>query len=291
MSLLLVMDSRSEINIITPRCCRKLNLKGVPAVMNIGAGGITNTIRTEIAEVTVKDKYGEETITECMVLNKACGKILAVDEVEFDENDKQLLREKLVYTHRGEIDLLIGISLHEQLSFQKLRNGLSLIETKLGYCLAGTLLNASRGNYERGPSNVDSCLVILIQTDDEHSLSDYLQAELVGINMPTEDKSDEETQFELKMKLVRDNESERRFRVSLPWKIEPSTFHNNREQAINRDAKLVKQLKYRKVEELFDAQIKEMVKTGILKEVDEELPKHYLPLLAVIDLQRDSTKV
>ena len=84
-----VMDSGSEINIITPRCCRKLNLKGVPAVMNIvGAGGATNNIRTEIAEMTVKDKYGEETIIECIVLNKACGKILSVDEAEFDENDK-----------------------------------------------------------------------------------------------------------------------------------------------------------------------------------------------------------
>ena len=61
-----VMDLGSEINIITTRCCRKLNLKGVPAVMNnVGAGDVTNTIRTEIAEVTVKAKYGEETITEC----------------------------------------------------------------------------------------------------------------------------------------------------------------------------------------------------------------------------------
>ena len=173
-----------------------------------------------------------------------------------------------MYTHGGEIDLLIGMSrpeLHEQLPFQKLRNGLSLIETKLGYRLAGILRNASRGNYERGSSNINSCFVSLIQMDDEHSLSDYLQAELAGINMPTEDKSDKAPQFELKMKLVRDNESEGRFRVSLPWKIEPSTLQNNREQAINRDAKLVKQLKHRKVEELFDAQIKEMVNGGILK--------------------------
>ena len=133
-----VMDSGSEINIITPRCCRKLNMKGVPSVMNIvGAGGVTNTIRTEIAEVMVKDKYSEETIIECIVLNKPRGKIQSVDEAEFDENDKQLLREKLMYTHGGEIDLPIGMSrpeLHEQLSFQKLCNGLSLIERKLGYC-------------------------------------------------------------------------------------------------------------------------------------------------------------
>ena len=193
------------------------------------------------------------------MLNKACGKILSVDEAEFDENDKQLLREKLVYTHGWEIDLLIGMSrpeLHEQLSVQKLRNELSLIKTRLGYCLLGILRNASRGNCERGSNNINSCFFSLIQMDDEHSLSDHLQAELAGINMPTEDESDKETQFELKMKLLRDNESEGRSRVSIPWKIEPSTLQNNREQAINRDAKLVKQLKHRKVEELFDAQIK-----------------------------------
>ena len=34
-----------------------------------------------------------------------------------------------------------------------------------------------------------------------------------------------------------------------------------------------------------------MVNGGILKAVDKELPKRYLPLLAVIDLQRDSTKI
>ena len=35
----------------------------------------------------------------------------------------------------------------------------------------------------------------------------------------------------------------------------------------------------------------EMIKQGVLKLVDDQYPKRYLPLLAVIDLERDSTKV
>ena len=72
-------------------------------VINIvGAGGISNTIRTKIVEVIVKDNYGEESILECIVLNKACGKIIPVDMNKFDDHDKRLLRESLVYTQGGD---------------------------------------------------------------------------------------------------------------------------------------------------------------------------------------------
>ena len=42
---------------------------------------------------------------------------------------------------------------------------------------------------------------------------------------------------------------------------------------------------------LFSEQIDEMVEKGILKKVDESYPSRYLPLLAVIGLGRESTKV
>ena len=45
------------------------------------------------------------------------------------------------------------------------------------------------------------------------------------------------------------------------------------------------------MKKLFTKQIQEMISNGILKEVDESYPKRYLPLLAVTDLERESTKV
>ena len=78
----------------------------------------------------------------------------------------------------------------------------------------------------------------------------------------------------------------------LPWKFDPDTFKNNRVQALDRDAKLMKRLKRESdVMLLFEEQMDEMISTGIIRKVDEEYPKRYLPLLVVTNIDRDSTKV
>ena len=45
------------------------------------------------------------------------------------------------------------------------------------------------------------------------------------------------------------------------------------------------------IRHLFMRQIDEMKAIGVLKKTDEQFPKRYLPLLAVTNLDRDSTKV
>ena len=45
------------------------------------------------------------------------------------------------------------------------------------------------------------------------------------------------------------------------------------------------------VQNLFNKQIEDMITKGILKEVDGGYPKRYVPLIAVTDLSRESTKV
>ena len=83
-----------------------------------------------------------------------------------------------------------------------------------------------------------------------------------------------------------------RFEVRPPWKIDPDKLPNNGAQAIQRDMNLNRQIsKNGEVKKLFTKQIQEMILNGILKEVDELYPKRYLPLLAVTDLERESTKV
>ena len=64
------------------------------------------------------------------------------------------------------------------------------------------------------------------------------------------------------------NDGTGRFQVELPWKINPKTLDNNREQAMNRDFNLRKQLsKSAMIYELFQEQIKDMVKNGIIYKV------------------------
>ena len=66
----------------------------------------------------------------------------------------------------------------------------------------------------------------------------------------------------------------------------------SREQAVIRDRQLKKQLeKDPVVRKLFQEQIDAMICKGILKEVNEKYPRRYLPILAVTDLNRKSTKV
>ena len=94
------------------------------------------------------------------------------------------------------------------------------------------------------------------------------------------------------MKSAWSHDENGRFQVKLPWKLNPKTLDNNKEQAVNRDLQLRKQLsKNAMIYDLFQEQIKEMIKNGIIYKADPEYPKRYLPLLDVINFNKDSSKV
>ena len=230
------LDTLSEVNIISSRCYRLLNLKGEKITLDIiGAGGTTTTVRTKVVELGVKDKDGNVTVIECIVLNRACGRMLPVNMNIFNEEEEILLKERNVFINGGDVDLLIGMTrpeLHRHLSYKEMRNGLALIETKLGHCLVGSINNISEGNYESGSCNV-TYLSILRENSDVCNLHEHLQSELAGIrDEPNLNEMDEEeVQFAKTMKLSREN-GDGRFKVNLPWKINPDVMENNRSQAI-----------------------------------------------------------
>ena len=117
---------------------------------------------------------------------------------------------------------------------------------------------------------------------------------MAGLRPTEEVQTEEEKHFEERMKIdiVKDEKGGDRLQTTLAWKINPETFENNREQAIDCDQKLMKQLKRNLiVQEIFEEQFKEMIDLKVLRKVDKDYPKIYLPLLAVTDLERDSTKV
>ena len=271
-----------------------MGLKGKTIYLNlVGAGGITTSIRTKMVYVKIEDRVGEEFTIECVRLSQACGSVLNMDATIIESCGRELLQDKGVYTKGGQVDLLIVMSmpeLHKQLSFQRLQNGSVIMETKFGYCLIGSIHNRQTGNYKNGEYAVNH-ISIVHEESEEFMFRDQLQAEHAGISKKESFKNEEEVQFEKRIKLdndVKDN----RFQVELPWKYNPDTFKNNRNQAVERDIRLLRQLSKRsEMLVLFQEQIKEMVATEVLRKVDSAYPKRYLPLLAISNLERESSEV
>ena len=289
-----LLDSGSEINIISSRCYQQLRLKGEPIVLSmVGVGGVINRITTKKVEVLLTDKFGEETIIECIILSQACGQVVRMNSKMIEICGSKLLQDKGIFTQGGEVDLLIGMSrpeLHKQFSLERLPNGVAIMGTRFGYCLVGPTCMEEQVNYKPGTIHVNQVSVVS-DASDEIMFRDHLQAELAGISREVKQKTEEEIKFEERLKFDNDND-DNRFQIGLPWKYNPETFQNNREQAVHRDLKLMKQLsKNVKVLLLVEEQIKEMADKGILRKVEMNHPKRYLPLLPITNLERESTKV
>ena len=213
-----LLDTGSEINIISYRCYRQMGLKGKTIYLNlVGAGGIMNSIRAKMVNVKIKDREGKEITIECIMLSQACGCVLNIDTSIIENCGRELLQNRNVYTKGGEVDLLIGMSmpeLHKQLSFQRLQNGTVIMETRFGYCLVGSIQNRQTSNYKHG-EYVANQISIVTEESEEFMFRDQLQAELAGINNNDSLKNEEEVQFEKRIKLDHDVQ-DNRFQVELP---------------------------------------------------------------------------
>ena len=81
-----VLDSCSEINILSSRCCQSLGLTGDLVEINIiGVGGMLKSVKTKRVNLGIIDKLGNETKLECVVLSKACGRALKINENVLDK--------------------------------------------------------------------------------------------------------------------------------------------------------------------------------------------------------------
>ena len=163
-----VLDSGSELSIITPEYCEKLKLKGVPTkVMIVGAGGVTTTMSTKLVQVNVIDKFGVSTLLDCVVLRKACGEALPIDAriIKDCKTNCKIDVSKFV-TQGGRIDLLVGMSspmLHRQIDMMEINNGLAICYTRFGPCLVGSATCETFGNYARHVNSV------MFSPEPEHS--------------------------------------------------------------------------------------------------------------------------
>ena len=226
-------------------------------------------------------------------MEKACGNALPIP-VKIVEKviDKLQINPKHLCVHGGEIDLLLGMNspqLHKQIHVYEELNGLAVVETLFGPCLVGKAPDGHTGNYDCSVVNVMSTM-----TEREVDLWKFVEAETAGIQKecPCQLKTDEEIKYEKAMENAWTTDEDGRFEVKLPWNTDPVNVQNNRIQALQRDNNLTRQLARKPdIGKLFSDQIQEMIDEGILELVDDDYPRRYVPLLAVVDMERDSTKV
>ena len=288
-----LLDSGSEVNIISRKMANQLGLKGEPFVIDtIGVGAVSTQQFTEKVQLFIEDIMGRETYIEAIILNKACGNALPIPSDVIEKiSEKFHVNPRSLFTSGGEIDLLLGMSvpqLHKQSGMQ-IDDGLCLIETRFGPCVTGKSNTFPNGNYESSLLNVN-----YIQIKEEVDMWRFLEAEIAGVNKecPCQKKSDEEVKYEQVMDNAWSRDEAGRFQVKLPWKIDPNTLPNNKSQALQRDVNLRTQLaKNSKVKELFSEQIQEMIKIGVIRKVEDDYPRRYLPMLAVTKMDRETTKV
>ena len=290
-----ILDSGSELTIITPKYYELLKLKGIPTnVSIIGAGGVTTTLRTKLVEFYVEDNLGVSTLVEGVVLQKACGKALPLDPTVIKEcKTRYKIDESKLVTEGGKIDLLLGMSvpnLHRQLHVEEMSNGLNIWYTRFGPCVVGPTPIGSNENYTRQMNRV----TIVPETEFE-SMREHLASELAGINTDNTKvlENEEDSLFKEKMEKGLIQDSNGRLTVSLPWRDDPEILlENNRSQAEMRDKNLMKKIKEDpKIYQLFHETVDDMVKEGIWREVQPDVPKRFLPVLTVVDLNRETTKI
>ena len=282
MSAITILDTGSELNVINTKLYNKLGLKGTPITVTIvGITGKTMQKSTKVVDLIVEDRMGLQTSLQCIVLDKTCGNALQVDKEIFSLFGDIKVPERELVTTGGEVELLIGMNtprLHQQISMYGKQNNLLIMETRFGPSIVGRAPDKFSGNYECGIFNLSAMSLC----EEENNLWKLAEAEVTGAKT---EMSDEEILFTNCMKGGWSIDEDGNFNVKTPWKRKPTEEENNRFQVLARSEALEERLsKNPEVNELFNEQVREMITNGVLR------PKRYIPLIAVIDLERESTK-
>ena len=291
-----LLDSGSELNIISSNLCKLLQLQGTPITINlIGVAGKTIKKKTVIVELIIEDRMGYQTPIQCIVLDQTCGKALQIDHnILKDWGARNPLPKNLVIDG-GEIELLIGMAcprLHQQISMYG-DEEMTIVETRFGPAIVGAVPNKKdEENLDGFGANVAKAT--LEDYHEENELLKLVEMELAGIEKECgcHGKTDEELLFEKNMEDAWTVDPSGRLRVKSPWKIPPSNLLNNRLQAVRRSILVETRLqKDPDLWNLYEKQMEEMISTTVLRPVNPNFPKRYLPLMTVANLDRETTKL
>ncbi|XP_071648476.1 uncharacterized protein [Temnothorax longispinosus] len=205
----------------------------------------------------------------------------AVEGSWLEELRQKSIKLSDVKSDNQPISLLIGADILGKLYTGKiynLKNGLTAMETRLGWVLIGKTPEEHRQ---------DTALMVSSMFSLDASLADMWNLDVLGIEDPIQKSSKEEHQREVLKKFQETTKinSTGRYEVILPWKENHPPLCENRDVAERRLENTLRKLRtdklLREYEEIFD----EWLAEGIIEEVSEEEiinPGFYLPHRPVI---------
>ena len=177
-----LLDSGSELNVMSKRCYHRLQLKGDSVMVRIvGAGGVVSRRYTKLVTIDIIDNMNVETEIECIILDQVCGKAIPVRKDIIEQFNHYNIPQ--VCTREEEIDILLGMSspqFHRHRIVSGKPNSLTLIETIFGYCIVGPAPIENKGNYENGVIRVNNVTLLNERFDDEIIFKN-LEAEMAGV--------------------------------------------------------------------------------------------------------------
>ncbi|XP_023237874.1 uncharacterized protein LOC111636777 [Centruroides sculpturatus] len=191
---------------------------------------------------------------------------------------------------QGPIELLIGADVAGKLmtgGIQRLKLGLTAIETKLGWTILG---------HAKEHSVLTEDLIVTSMLIGDLRIPDLWELDILGIKDPAEKQSKEELEqasiehFERTLK----RDSDGRYMVSLPWIEGCQALPNNKVLAERRLRSAVKTLQKKGLVDAYEGVFEQWLEDQIIEEVKnvkvKETNCHYLPHRAVIK-EHSTTKI
>lgn len=287
-----LLDSGSQINLLSESLVNKLNLPKYPAnVPVIGVGGKRSQIRHRVA-VRMTSSYNDfATIVDCLVTPKVTGTIPSANvNVDSWRIPSGIVLADATFNQPQDIEMLIGAEHFFNVLKQgqiKLANHLpTLFETQFGWVVAGS--------YEDTEDDLPVYANLAVIDGLEACLQRFFDQEEIA--EPATVTTEEERFEEHFQRTFRRNE-DGRFVVQLPFRDTVSQLGSSRSLALKRFLMLEKKLaRDPELKAQYAAFIEEYQELGHCREVKEDedppgLQTYYLPHHCILKPSSSSTKL
>lgn len=281
-----LLDSGSQKSYILKNTAKELDLEsfGTEKIAHTVFGGAQIEAKPHNkfkVEVSAPGNRSLSHTFEFLDQDRICGEIPRIPKkVLCKELKKNRLWLSDIGPGNSEIEVLIGSDFYGKIltgRVKQLGNGLTAIQTKIGWTVCGPSGIPSQGYLNSGTAVVVTNLHV-----KEWSVPDLWRLETIGINDPAHTLSkreEEELAHDMFIKQLTRNE-DGRYRVGLPWICSNLNIPSNRNEAERRLFSTTRRLKKLNKFEDYDLVLREWQKENVIEEVSEKdlenIRGHYL---------------
>ena len=300
-----LFDEGSQRSYVSDRLCNLLKLKTIDTeTLSLGIFGSTLTKPRTMQEVILHlaDKNSNKSIQiDALSVPYICPPIteqpIEIAKSKFSHLQDLNLADSNTNNSNLEIDILIGVDHFWEFFTGEIKKGPpytpTAMKSLLGWVLSGPVLDESTTNFSHNCVTTSHAMRVETSTPKqlqkiENQLSKFWDLESLGID-PNESTTIEKLIDKLEL-----NE-ENHYEVTLPFKEEHPTIHDNYELCRNRLSKLHQKLsKDPELFERYDNTFREQLEKGIIERADEPSEigaTHYIPHHPVVREDRQTTKL